>query len=298
MMLASPITQSAITVKPYMHSFEKEQPLILSDLPADIIALIALHSPLIALHAVIRFDIQAVAATRLQRWYRKRRGLTAPPAPYIGARVLFRRTYSTPVQVAKGFVKKRSTLHYGTIPARCGDSIWKVRLIDGSTYLQVPGASVKVLEDWKDGPWHEAMMRISVVRAATAARAASAVASRAASNAVDNRSSGTTSEVEVALAAAAASAAATAAAAATSAESAISAAPVDVAALADAIMEACDGSSCGEQASESALSASEMIRAGQVPELGQLAQEVAMDAEAASESAREQLLQADEFAAS
>eukprot|EP00965_Chrysotila_dentata_P031100 1036187-Pleurochrysis_carterae.AAC.3 len=129
--------------------------LTLSSLPTELLEHIALTGPARAMRAVCRFDLSAVASKRIQRAHRHR---PPPISPYIGARVLFRRVRAGPKSASE---RRRFKPLYGSVRSRTGESCWKVRLIDGSTHLAAPTRSIKVLEPWKDGPWHEARDRSS-----------------------------------------------------------------------------------------------------------------------------------------
>ena len=181
--------------------------MLLTDLPPDLITLIATWVPIRTLRPVVRFDARIVACTRLQRWYRSsREGWNKSSAPVcVGDRVLVRlNSQSSIYATAAAFID-------GPMPS------WKLQKLDNS-YVQVPVGQVRRLGEWADGPWADTTGRSAALASASAAMSA---AKQATSVALAAMRSGV-SLAESSLVIASATMASTAAAAATAASSAAS----------------------------------------------------------------------------
>ena len=188
---------------------ERERCTSFSSLPPEVVSIVALHGPLLALRQVSRFDVRVVAQTRIARWFRLRAYRRACPS--VGDRVVVR---------WPSFRSMRPS--FGTVAGSAGRSVdgmqqWKIRLLDGQytkthfiwhlrPWADVDGADVS-------SPWVDSVGHREALAAASTARRAAARATAAATAAMCS----TTCPAEAALAMAAASAACTAAAAATSA---------------------------------------------------------------------------------
>jgi len=201
----------------------------LSDLPAELILEIAIRSPLRAFRSVLRFDVRAAGAVRLQRryrlWVQERHALKqwAHGVLAVGDRVFCRRP-----------------ILYATIGACIGPATWKLQLLHGG-YLDAPLRHIHQLQPWSNGPWYNSVGRSAALASASASRDA---AMQAVSAAVAAACCSTSSPSQTALAVAAASAASQAAAAATAASSAVVAAtedsqPARLAGAAEASESAC-----------------------------------------------------------
>ena len=96
----------------------------LGSLPTEIISLVALHGPLLRLRRVVRFDLPAVAATKISQWYR--RICHKRVWPSIGDRVVVRWPS----------VLSRRQILFGTVAGNSGDvdgrQMWKICFLDGS----------------------------------------------------------------------------------------------------------------------------------------------------------------------
>ena len=173
---------------------------LLPSLPAELLAEIAVSSPLRALRRVVRFDAQHVACVRLQRWFRCWARLDHKSRIFVGNRVLI----------------KGKKIQYATVAANvrieaAGGEIWKLRLLNDK-FVHVSSTCIRRLEPWSDSPWASRISRLTAVASASAARRAAKHAIVAAFAAMR---SGAVSR-EAMLAVAAATAASIAAASATS----------------------------------------------------------------------------------
>ena len=138
--------------------------MLLTDLPPDLITLIATWVPIRTLRPVVRFDARLVACTRLQRWYRSsREGWKKSSAPVcVGDRVLVRlNSQSSIYATAAAFID-------GPMPS------WKLQKLD-SSYVPVPVGQVRRLGEWADGPWADTTGRSAAL--ASASRSPGCVAS-------------------------------------------------------------------------------------------------------------------------
>jgi len=142
----------------------------LSALPPDMISEIAMRvRGLQSMRCAVRFDLLAVACTRIQRMYLRVRESRFSPRVHelqVGDRILYRPTSST----------FHNGVLYGTAEGEAKPGVWKLRLIGVrrlSTYADVQAQVARVyrLSPWSD---HHGPLQASRTVSAAAAHAASA----------------------------------------------------------------------------------------------------------------------------
>jgi len=179
------------------------------------VAEIALHAKgLRALHLAVPFDIARTASIRIQRMFRRVRGIRFSPRAHtlnVGDRVLYR----PPVTSAL----LQGCAIYATAEGEIMPRTWKIRLVDG-THQHVQTHRVYRLGDWAS---RTSPVSKAVSHAASASREAALLAAQTALAVLQSPSTAAGGQT-MQLALAAASTASTAATAATAAASALDAA--------------------------------------------------------------------------
>ena len=146
----------------------------LNGLPDELLAEIAVNAPLHAFRLVVRFNIHAVAATRITRWYRHWRAFLPPAGwrPVVGDRVVFRWPASC-----------RKPPSFATVAANrgyhCGRQVWSLKLLN-EKHVTAHVGRFRPIQGWADGPWHNFTGRTSSIAAASVAREAATRATHAA----------------------------------------------------------------------------------------------------------------------
>jgi len=189
-------------------AMQADAPLRLHDLPTDLIGEVAFRvKDIRVMRSVIRFNIAAVASTKIQRFFRSLLRSNLWPQMHdlqVGDRIIYRP------------VLPHSRLIYGTADGEIMHGLWKIRKVDGSI-MHVQTRYVRRLSPWAS---HKASISTAVTHAASAAREAATLAAQAALKVLDSPTTTAGGET-IQLALAAASTASTAATAATAAASAL-----------------------------------------------------------------------------
>ena len=198
---------------------DEAEPVSLSALPPDLIAEIAFRvTNLRSMRSSIRFNLPTVAATRIQRFYRRvRASLPRLHDIHVGDRVCF-----TPHSAEWAVWPHSSLAHsrgikFGTADGEVATGVWKIRQVAGED-AHVPTRRVYRLQPWEYSH-RDAAAANAVSHAASAAREAATFAAQAALAVLHSPSGAGAGAVQLALAAA--TTASTAATAATAAASAV-----------------------------------------------------------------------------